>query len=96
MTRITGAREPFGGPRQVLRDHVQAPEHEERAAGQEVLGELPIVLAELLLGIRLRPDRRRSPGDEHEHPKDNDAEEGRVGQELERGDVLEPHGLAPP
>ena len=73
MTRIAGAREPFGRPRQVLRDHVQAPEHEEGAAGQEVLRELPVVLAELLLGIRLGPDRRRSPGDEHADRRDDDA-----------------------
>ncbi len=61
VTGVSGASEPLGGPRQVLREHVQAAENEKAAAGDEVLRELLIVRPELFVGVRLRPDRRRLP-----------------------------------
>ncbi len=92
MACVPGTRQPFGGPRQVLQDHVHAAEHEEEPAGQEVLGELAVVTSELLVGVRLRPDRRLLPGHDDEDRGHDDREERRVAQELERGEVLDPHG----
>ena len=92
MTCVARSREPVRDPGQVLQCHVHRAEHEEAAAGDEVLGEPPVVACELLVAVRigaLRCGLARNEAADHRH---DDAEERDVGQEVERGEVLDPHG----
>ena len=89
VARVPRARQVLGRPGHVLHDHVDCAEDEEEPARHEVLRQLPVVGPELLVGVRRRPDRRRLPGHEPEHGRDDDAEERRVRQELERREVAE-------
>ena len=93
---VAGTREPLGCPGQVLEHHVQAAEDEEGSATDEVLRQLAVVAAELLVRVGRRPDRRRPPGQEPEHGCNRDREERGIAQELQRRDVLEPHGRMAP
>ena len=96
MAGVAHARQRFGNRRDVLHDHVQAAEHEEEPAGQEVLRELAVVRTELVVHVRLRPDRRLAPRQHVRDRADEDREEREVRQELERRDVAEIHASAGP
>ena len=91
VARVAGTREPLGGPRQVLDDHVQPAEQEEGAAREEVLGQPRVVRAELLGRVRLRPHRRLAARQQRRDRHHDHGEERRVGEELERREVLGVH-----
>src|SRR5512132_4652900 len=95
MPGVTGSGQVFGGPWQVLDDHVERAEHQEEASRDEVLRRLAVVSAELVLRIGLGTDGRRLAGDELEHRREYDREEADVGQELKRGEVLDVQGASP-
>src|SRR6266581_4444280 len=84
--------QPFGDPGQVLQRHVHRTENEEAAACDEVLRQPRIVPRELVLAVRLGAHRRGLARDEAADHRDYDAEERDVRQEVERGEVLDPHG----
>ena len=96
VPRVAGAREPLGRPREVLRDHVQAAEHEEGAAGHEVLCELAVVPAELFVGLygSVRIGGAR-PGRRPQTAAIDDREECRIADELQRREVLDVHPEPP-
>src|SRR5439155_6968299 len=95
MSRVAHARERLRDPGHVLDDHMEAAEHEEEASGDEVLRKLAVVRTELGLGIRFRPQRRLSPREQVRDRTYDDRQERRVGEELQRREVLEVHARAP-
>ena len=95
VARVAGACEGHGHPGHVLHDHVHGPEDEEEATPDEVLRHLAVVGAELLVRVGDHPNRRRLPRHEPEHGRDDDGEERRVGQELERREVAQIHAPRP-
>ena len=86
---VAGLRQVLRDPGQILDDHVQRAEHEEETARDEVLRRLAVVDPELVLGVRLVAGRRSLAGHELEHRGEHDREEGDVGQELERREMLD-------
>ena len=96
MTGVAHARERFGDCGHVLDDHVHAAEHEEEPAGDEVFRELAVVRSELVVRVRLSPDRRLAPRQHVRDRADEDCKEREVRQELERRDVAEIHAPGGP
>ena len=95
MPGVAGSRQVLRSPRQVLGDHVQRAEDQEKAARDEVLRRLAVMGAELVFRVGLVAGRRSLAGDEPEHRREHHRKEADVGQELKRGEVLDVHGPSP-
>ena len=95
VARVAGAGEVLRDPGQVLEHRVDAPEDQEEAAGEEVLRRLGVVRVQLVVRVGRLADRRRAARHELGDRGDHDREEGDVGQELQRREMLDPHTAAP-
>ena len=92
VARVPRPRLPLSGPGQVLDDHVQRAQCQERRSRDEVLGELAVVRRELVVGVGLGPNRWCATRQQADRREDHHREVGDVDQELQRGDVLQVHG----